>query len=269
MKRYRKQTHLLIDGDILLHRFGHSNHTKIEWDEDCVTDEYDTKKAKKELDDFIKWMRSYTKTKEVVVCISGDFNFRYSILPTYKHNRDDDKKPKIIGDLKQHIRDNWSYEEHELLEADDVLGILASGEPEKYLLASLDKDLLQIPCRHFNWNKRSYTDVDQFDGDYMFFKQVLTGDPTDGYKGAPKIGKVKAGRILAEYFDEESRTVRSGVWNAILEAYAQELPVCGVTWKGLNETALQQARVARMLRHDEHRKWKPIYWKPSAFDLGV
>jgi DNA polymerase-1 len=268
MKRYRKQTDLLVDGDILLHRFGHSNHTKIDWGEDCVTNEYDTDKAKKELDDFIKWMRSYTRTLRVTVCLSGEFNFRYGVLPTYKHNRDDDKKPKIIEDLKQHIRDTWDTEEHNLLEADDVLGIMASAEPEKYLLATLDKDLLQIPCRHFNWNKRKYTDVDTYDGDYMFFIQVLTGDITDGYKGAPKIGKVKAAKILEDYFDEESRTRSAGVWSAILEAYAQEQNLC-ISWESLHETALAQARVARMLRHNEHRKWKPILWKPSDFELGT
>lgn len=85
-----------------------------------------------------------------------------------------------------------------------------------------------------------------------FFMQVLTGDPTDGYKGCPGIGPKRAEKILegVNVLDEKE------AWRAVVGAYAS---------KGLTEEeALQQARVARILRHTDYdlEKEEVILWEP-------
>ena len=67
----------------------------------------------------------------------------------------------------------------------------------------------------------------------MFYKQILSGDPGDGYQGLKGIGPVKAEQILARYD-------REVWWSSIVEEYID---------RGLTEKdALQQARVARICR---------------------
>ena len=90
------------------------------------------------------------------------------------------------------------------------------------------------------------SNISQEDADRNWLFQALTGDATDGYKGLPKCGPVKANRIL----DDDCS------WDGVLKAYLKA---------GLTEhEALQQAQVARILRYDDYdletdtvKVWKP------------
>jgi DNA polymerase-1 len=85
--------------------------------------------------------------------------------------------------------------------------------------------------------------------DYAFYKQVLTGDSTDNYKGCPSVGDKKADKVLElGYFGDP--------WKAIVKEYKKQ---------GLSEkVALENARLARILRHGEYNfETKTItLWKP-------
>lgn len=135
----------------------------------------------------------------------------------------------------------------EPLEADDVMGILMTKYPGKYILASIDKDLRQIPGQHYNWDKDEFKEVSLDEGNLFFYTQILTGDPTDGYSGCPNIGPKRAERILASAKD---------VWKAIVKTYEA---------KGLTEwDAIVTARVARILRASDYnfKTGKIRLWKP-------
>jgi hypothetical protein len=41
----------------------------------------------------------------------------------------------------------------EEIEADDVLGIMSTMEPGKWVICTIDKDLKQIEGWQYNWNK--------------------------------------------------------------------------------------------------------------------
>jgi DNA polymerase-1 len=71
--------------------------------------------------------------------------------------------------------------------------------------------------------------------------QTLTGDTVDGYSGVPKVGAVTANKMLAD----KDMPVKD-MWEIVVKAYEKA---------GMNEQdALQQARVARILRHGEYDK---------------
>jgi len=74
-------------------------------------------------------------------------------------------------------------------------------------LASIDKDLLQsIPGKHLNYNKKVAPDVWEMqwietskdEAEEFIWKQMLMGDNSDGVKGIPKVGPVKASAILED-----------------------------------------------------------------------
>lgn len=250
---------ILIDADIACFQIACVNQQEYQWDDETVSSVIDQESAVRDLEEFIESLLEATETQEALFCFSSSPNFRHEVLPTYKHNRKGSEKPKLFFSLQEYLQENYPVRQKPNLEADDVLGILATMNPGKYVIASLDKDLLQIPGVHYNWKKNEIHEVSEEDADKQFYLQALMGDPTDGYKGCPGIGVVKATSLLqsCEEVPDFLGDLPHVMWRAIVKAYES---------KGLTEEdALQQARVARILRasdYDFDRK-KPILWSPS------
>jgi DNA polymerase-1 len=256
---------LLIDGDILLYQYGCTNQTTIDWGEGIKSEWSELATATAELDSFLAHLMLQTSTKQLLICFSSIIppSFRYEILPTYKHNRIGKEKPKLYYALRQYIIDNYPCKTEPGLEADDLLGILATTTPGKYIIASTDKDLKQIPGQHYNWRtKKKFTVTDE-DADRWFYTQVLTGDTCDGYSGCPGIGPKKAYKIFTEcdllgYLELDTKGLNRLYWSSIIDAYQK----AGLT----EEDALTQARVARILRNGEYdfEKRQIKYWSPTS-----
>lgn len=148
--------------------------------------------------------------------ISSDTNFRKQIYPEYKAQRNKVKPIHLLA-LKEYAFTKMNaILSPEGLEADDMLGIeqdkigYEDDYPENYveyetIICSLDKDLLQIPGNHFqweiggkNWNKPdTWLTQTELEGYRLFYQQAIKGDPTDNIKGIKGKGKVAAETALA------------------------------------------------------------------------
>ena len=128
--------------------------------------------------------------------LSGENNFRYEIFPEYKANRREQPKPKHLEGLREYLVVSWNARICDGYEADDALGIEAYGSPDKVIICSIDKDLLQLRGTHYNFVKREIKEINEFGGAIQFYSQLLIGDPTDNIRGCPGIGKVKAQRAF-------------------------------------------------------------------------
>jgi DNA polymerase-1 len=238
---------VLIDGDILLYRFAFSNQRSIEWDEDTTSEILNLPLACYAADQFIQGIILETKTDRCIVCLTGSLNFRYKVLPSYKGNRANLEKPVLLDGIREHFLLNYPTRLKEGIEADDTMGILSTRTPNKYIIASADKDMATIPGWLFDWKDRSLRLVTEAEADKMFYTQVLTGDTSDGYKGIPGIGPKKAEKILKKPY-----------WKSIREAYIAA---------GLTEAdAIVQAQVARILRAEDYdfEKKEVILWTPKS-----
>jgi DNA polymerase-1 len=246
----KKPLHLLVDGDIILHRFGCTNQIKVDWDGTGVTSEgvASVEEATTDARSFLVELQEKLKSPDMTIIFSGPRNFRYSVLPSYKWNRKKTPKPLLMGDIKDFLRENYDCLEQDKLEGDDLMGIISTANKGKYIICSIDKDMKQIPGKHYNWNFCKKSVVTKEDADWMFYMQVLMGDPGDGYTGIPGIGQVKAAKILLANPEN--------LWDAIVDAYA----TAGLT----EDEAIQQARVARILRHGEYdfEKEEVKLWTP-------
>jgi len=133
--------------------------------------------------------------------VSGRNNFRKTLYPDYKAGRP--PKPELYSKLCDAIRDlnprRWLF--HDQLEADDLLGIMATnGRIKNPIICSIDKDMLGVPAWHYNWNKDDFPGyVSQEEADYNWLVQLLKGDPTDNIEGMKGIGGVKAKKLADEY----------------------------------------------------------------------
>lgn len=240
---------LLIDADIACFQCAALNEVTYQWDDEVSSTVIDREEAIACLEDFVRSLKRDTGVKDLLFCFSSSPTWRHQILPTYKSNRKKEK-PSLFYVLKDYVIERYPSKTKPLLEADDVIGILATLRPGQYIIASLDKDLLQIPGRHYNWRKGEMVTVSEEEADFRFYMQALTGDPTDGYYGCPGIGPKTAERILAE--------AGNNPWPAIVEQYRLR----GLT----EEDALVQARVARILRRTDYdfKAKAPKLWVPPT-----
>jgi len=138
---------------------------------------------------------------DLVFVLSGDSNFRYTLDPSYKSNRKGSRKPIVYRELAEWLRGEYPGRvvSKPVLEADDYLGILSTSPTlngVERIIVSEDKDLLTVPGKLYR--KGELLSVSEEEADDYWRYQTLTGDPTDGYKGCPGVGPVKAKQILAK-----------------------------------------------------------------------
>lgn len=175
---------LLIDGDIVAYRAAASAQDKSEGI------------ARSRTDETMEQLVTAHQASSVMPYISGDRNFRYTLYPAYKANRTQER-PRWLEDCKEHLVVKWGAEVTDGYEADDAMGMDAASSDEPVTIVSIDKDLKQIPGRHWNWVKQELTEIDELQGLYNFYWHVLVGDSADNIKGCPGIGPVKATKLLA------------------------------------------------------------------------
>lgn len=249
---------LLIDGDIDAYQIAARCETKVDWGDGIESKSADSEEAKKQIDERYRALKKMLGADRLVVCLSDSQNFRKEILPTYKSNRKNVIKPALLSELRKYLHESYEVFQRDYLEADDVMGILAtmgdnnlcSGER---IIVSIDKDMKNVPALLFNPGRPAdgTVEISADEADYNHMRQTLTGDPTDGYKGCPGVCKVRAAKVLTKSHADQTH------W---------ELVVAEFVAKGLTEKdALVQAQVARICRAEDYDfiNKRPIPWQPT------
>ena len=138
---------------------------------------------------------------EMKVAVKGIGNFRKDIYKLYKSNR-----PELSKELRdslnygyKHMLKRWNAIPANGMEADDLVSIWAYEAreiDEQYVVVGIDKDLLQIPGNHYNFNKKIHRFINDDEAYKLLMIQCLTGDRTDNIPGIKGIGPKKAEKIL-------------------------------------------------------------------------
>lgn len=237
----------ILDGDILAFRASAAIEQNIDWGdgESGKTLTADPSAAARAALKTADAWAEIARADRVHIAFTGRHNFRKVVLPTYKHNRAGAVKPQAYIYTVNELRDHYDTTLVEGLEADDIMGIMATRPSRvgKAVIVTLDKDLRTVPGLHLNPLKEDRPiEVSLPAADYKWLTQTLTGDVTDGYSGCPRIGPKKAAQILGDR-----------PWADV----ARDWPKVTATYAKAGKTAadaLQQARVARILRHGEYEK---------------
>lgn len=272
----------LIDLDIFAFAASSSSETEIDWGDGLWTLHSDFNHAKARAEDAIDRVADKLKLDEVVVCITDSVNWRKDVLPSYKSNRKDVRKPLALRELKEHLATVYESFQRPGLEADDVMGILSTWDAykpgTKKIIISEDKDLRTIPGWLFNPAKDTKPNlITEDEADLWFFTQALIGDVTDGYTGCPGYGQSAADELFPTNLKWEAyeHVFKSGPRKDTSETRWHRVENAGSLWDavvscyhkaGLTEDfAIQQARVARILRAGDYdfRNKKPILWSPK------
>ena len=157
----------------------------------------------------IEGIISATDATSYQVYIKGKGNFReaLSVTRVYKGNRDVTHRPKYEEEIRQYLKEHWGAEEVDGMEVDDKCSIEqeahyvceedSAGEGIcATIIASIDKDMNQVPGWHYNFKTKEKYWVDEARATKNFYLQLLTGDAADNIQGIPKVGPVTAASIL-------------------------------------------------------------------------
>jgi 5'-3' exonuclease len=173
----------------------------------------------------------------------------------YKGNRSLKVKPVHLQEARDYLVRKWGAVISEGEEADDLIGIASSfGSPDTTVVCTIDKDMLQLPCWHFNFVRGTWVRVSVDEGNKFFYTQILTGDAADNIKGIYRVGPIKAGKIL------RGLTTEGEMYEACVQAYAtsdEALKVNPDCWIEYGKArVLENARLL-WLRRYVGQMWEP------------
>lgn len=238
------KTELLIDGDL----YAFSTAIALEEDNPFVEGEkqFDEELGKKVLTKRLKEIEKRFKPDSITVCLScpREENYRLTMVSdTYKQHRAKKAGPIGLRAMKDFIVNNYDVVTEPFLEADDLLGMMATdpNRSGRKIVVSWDKDVTAIEGESFNPQKDSFKKVSKVVSLKFFLYQALIGDSADGYKGLNKIGPKRAKAFL------NSIKPLSMAWEKMVELALKQ---------GHDEEyMLQQCRLAWIMRHGDY-DWK-------------
>lgn len=265
------QITLAVDTDIIAYRVACRGEQKTAFgthvDEESI--------AYRACDNYIAELAKILKADRVIMCLSDgpqggtnessqteEFNFRYGVLPSYKHQRSTVERPELLRDVKIYLAEEYESQGWKGLEADDVMGILATHPhliAGEVIIVSEDKDMRTIPAKVYAPHREQLKvqTISELDADRFHLWQTIVGDAVDGYGGAKGVGP------KSDYAQEILVADREDLWNIVWEAFSS---------KGHNESdAIVQARVARILRSEDFdiESETVKLWCPEMLMRGV
>ena len=242
---------LLIDGDIIAYKSTASAEFESNLGGDYWLLATNLGEAKAIVSEYVDDLTRHSGAENVVFAFSGSHNYRKDVDPDYKSHRKETRKPLGYRPLVEWMMSAYEHKVFPNIEGDDVLGLFS----EDYVLVSEDKDLKTVPSVHWDPKQKAYVEYSLADANRWWLTQTLTGDPTDGYKGAHRVG-IKTAEKLLDRFDCE--TDMQFAWIAVVATYEK----AGQT----EDDAIRNARLARILRPNEYNfKTNEVeIWNPQS-----
>jgi hypothetical protein len=241
----------------------HDKHSNI----DSEPVEFCLQIVKEQMESIIRECKQVLGTDvEYRIYLSGRGNFRETVatLKPYKGNRDASHKPVHYQAIRDYLVHYWNAQIIEGKEADDEVSIVARAlgrDGRDYIVATIDKDLDQIPGMHYNYMKKVMYDVSEEEAVFFFYQQILSGDATDNIGGCYKLGPAKAEKLLrAMEALQHERDWESLAWDTILSAYADSQIKVGCPYadKDTVAVALENARLVKL------QEWEGQLWNPPG-----
>ena len=172
--------------------------------------------AKKRAEQLIDDICESCFTVEFMLFTKGVNNFRDQ-YDSYKNNRSGGERPATLEAVRTYITNQFGMRSDNA-EADDYCCVQAQeflDEGVDYVICTIDKDLRQMPGKHFNIKKNELSVVTEQEGFRFLMLQCLMGDRVDGIEGIRGIGPVKGNKILDEAED---------LYAAVAQAWADKHP---------------------------------------------
>lgn len=143
---------------------------------------------------------------------TGNFRDQIATIRPYKGNREKTSRPLLYADIRRWMVQTYGAVTAYGWEADDVIATEACRAKWAPIIVHVDKDLLQLPGRHFVPGKGGRT-VSKQGSLAFFYRQMLTGDTADNIPGVYKCGPKRAEAVVTKDMTERQ------MWEAVLAEY--------------------------------------------------
>lgn len=198
----------LIDGDLVAYRCAASCQKQ-----GVVVEDFGIAQAR--ADNLLHNILAAVNATEYTIYFSGGENFRKTICPSYKANRDDVERPAYLEPLREYLVVKWSAKITDGIEADDALGIAQTEAKDgTTIICSLDKDLRQVPGHHYSWEIMGTSSsgkqwkkeaqqlyVSEQEGLFNFYWQIVMGDAADNVPGYDGKMRQKVPKFLEPHYE--------------------------------------------------------------------
>lgn len=217
-----------------------------------------------------EWLNSHGQTiGHTRVFLSGSDNFRADVATIigYKSSRKDTERPYWYQHIRDYLIKYQAAEVTDGIEADDAVAIIQwRAEAGSTIIATIDKDLLNVRGHHYNYFHKTAQYVTNRQALQTFYCQLLTGDRTDDIAGLWKVGKSHKSLTAVRGMQDEST-----MYEYVLGLYAENLAKYpakhgqygwAYVWHGIElqrcatASLLENARLLWMLTHDDEL-WTP------------
>lgn len=280
------ETTLMVDGDVIAFIAAAAVEHPLEDEFGFVRPFAYTREGEAVVENKLWWLKQKLGGDHIKIFLSDPKeNWRFDVARTYKGNRKELVKPLLLDKLKAYLREIHGAEHWSRLEADDVLGIVATDDtrfPGSKIIVGRDKDFRGIPCRLHTIGDLDgkgnpvVVETGPKEAEQFHLKQALAGDRVDGFEGCPGIGMTRAEKIIekpVKLVPKEGQITRGknkgqkitkwfeepteDLWEAIVSQYHK----AGQT----EQEALTTARLARILLAGEydHDTHKVKLWDPG------
>ena len=154
---------------------------------------------------------------EYVMAVKGEGCYRYDLFDDYKKQRSKHYglgRKELVNDFVPELRKLAVYEGYAIpadgREADDLIRTWANEArraDQDYIICSIDKDLRCIPGKHYIMHydpeKQKVLDISAEEAMRHYYEQLLKGDPVDNIPGVPRVGEVKAAKLISGCLTEK------------------------------------------------------------------
>ena len=208
------------------------------------------------------------RTMTVELVLSGPGNFREKLATIRPYKGDRPPPPVHYQVVRNYLTERHNAIVVSGMEADDYVSIRAreaARDGTNFVVATIDKDLDQVPGLHYNYQKKVMYTVNDVEADLMFWTQVIAGDATDNIQGCYKIGVSKATALLGEWTEQHAKDKRNWtwetyIWRSIVQLYKLNMQKYPEKYVGSGltpeEVAIETARLVKMLDHED-QLWTP------------
>ena len=202
---------------------------------------------------------------------SGNFRERIATIKPYKGNRAPWHKPRLQREIREYLKDVWRAEVVYGQEADDEVCILQTelnAAGKNSIICGIDKDLLQCPGWHYDAGNDRFAKITPAQGAVQFYKQLLTGDPTDNVPGCYRMG-AKAAKDMIHRAKQAYEKRQAGaahtdleafLYSEVLQAYKQSIQrygeKTGYAHMEPEDVVLEMGRLL-WLRRERDQLWVP------------
>jgi 5'-3' exonuclease len=124
---------------------------ETDWGNDHWTLHSDAGQVRKVFTEKITQFMDELKGNRPILCFSDPSrrSFRHDLTDTYKQARKGTRKPLAYAAVRDQLAEEFKTIIKPRLEADDVMGIVATRAPGKFIIVSGDKDMLSVPGMTF------------------------------------------------------------------------------------------------------------------------